>query len=231
MSGGIENFGTHMQNPWIHLPSSAPYALPSDLHALQAFNAVASANYRYDLSLFPEPFFGGASANVIVLTLNPGLHLRDAETHAEPAFARQARDSLTHQLFPYPFLHLQPNSDSTGNLWWRRRARELIEEVGFELVAKGLSCVQYMPYHSSEYSKNSPHLPSQAYSFNLIRSGIQRGAEIVIMRSRDRWERAVPELHGYQHLHFAKNPRSPYLSLGNLGVSFAVIAARLRRDA
>jgi hypothetical protein len=220
-----------MQNPWIELPSSAPYAVPTDLPLLQAFNAKVVAKYRYDLSLFPEPFFGNASASVIVLALNPGWSPNDAGTHAQPEFALQSRCNLNHQLAPYPFLHLQPNSSTPGNAWWRRRARELIEEVGFDTVAKGISCVQHTPYHSPEYSTRSPRLPSQIYSFNLVRGGIQRGAEIVIMRSRTLWESAVPELRDYTRLHIAKNPRAPYLSRGNLGDSFTVIAARLQNTA
>jgi hypothetical protein len=220
-----------MQNPWIKLPSSAPYVLPSDMSLLQAFNTTVSVKHQYDLSLFPEPFFGKASASVVVLTLNPGWSPNDAGTHAQPAFALQSRHSLNRQLAPYPFLHLQPNSNTPGSVWWRSRARELIDEVGFDAAAKGISCVQLMPYHSPEYSTRSPRLPSQIYSFNLVRSAIQRGAEIVIMRSRALWYSAIPELRDYTHLHIAKNPRAPYLSRGNLGSSFTVISARLRSDA
>jgi hypothetical protein len=219
-----------MQNPWTKLPLSAPYALASDLSILQAFNATVETKYQYDLSLLPEPYFGNPLANVVILTLNPGWSPDDAANHAQPAFLQQSRDSLNHELAPYSFLHLQPNSVTPGGVWWRRRARELIEKVGFDAVANGIACVQHTPYHSLEYSARSPRLASQMYSFNLVRSSIQRGAEVVIMRSRTLWESAVPELRSYTRLHIAKNPRSPYLSRGNLGASFAALTARLKGD-
>lgn len=217
-----------MQNPWIALPRTSPFVLASDADLLNAFNATASPRHRYDLSLLPEPFFGSPSAPVVVLNLNPGWDAGDAEVHAREDFSVMARDSLGHNLQPYPFLHLQPTTSSPGGRWWRQRVRYLIQDVGFESVAKRLACVQFTPYHSSEYSNSSPRLPSQAYSFNLVRNAMTRGAEIVVMRSKRLWFEAVPELASYERIHIGSNPRAPFVSPGNLKESYASIAQRLR---
>lgn len=218
-----------MQNPWESLPKRAPYVLQSDAPALNAFNKVAGPDHQFDTSLLPEPFFGSLDAPVVVLNLNPGRSTDDAKTHARPAFAAMARCSLTHELTPYPFLHLQPNGDWPGAQWWHQRVRELCDDVGYERVIRNLACIQFSPYHSEKYSTASPRLPSQTYSFHLVRRAIARKAEIVILRSVRLWFGAVPELKDYAHLHRGANPRAPYLSRGNLKHSYPTIARRLRK--
>lgn len=217
-----------MQNPWLTLPHAKPYVLASDASLLQSFNASAAEQHRYDLSLFPEPFFGSPSAPVVVLNLNPGWSPDDTSIHAEHEFAAMSRSALTHSLGPYPFLHLQPTGLTPGSKWWRQRTRELISDVGFESVARRLGCVQFAPYHSRQYAPASPRLPSQEYSFGLVRQAMDRGAEVVIMRSVNLWFRAVPELASYNRLHRGANPRAPFLSRGNLKSSYQVIAQRLK---
>jgi hypothetical protein len=219
-----------MQNPWIALRQARPYVLASDASLLQSFNVSAAEKHRYDLSLFPEPFFGSLSAPVVVLNLNPGWSPDDAAVHAQHEFAAMSRSALAHDLKPYPFLHLQPTGLKPGGKWWRQRARELISDVGFDPVARRLGCIQFAPYHSRQYAPGSPRLPSQEYSFALIRQAMTRGAEVVIMRSVNLWLSAVPELASYTRLHRGANPRAPFLTRGNLKSSYQVIAQRLRSD-
>ena len=220
-----------MQNPWSALPKATPYVLGTDASLLQSFNARAAPNNRFDTSLFPEPFFGSLSATVVVLNLNPGWSPDDAAVHAQPEFATMSRSSLAHELKPYPFLHLQPTGVTPGGTWWRQRVRTLVADVGFESVARGLACIQFTPYHSREYSSASPRLPSQEYSFYLVRRAMARGAEIVVMRSASLWLSGVPELATYAHLHRGTNPRAPFVSLGNLKSAYQVVAERLRSAA
>jgi hypothetical protein len=85
-------------NPWRLLPLLPPYALAEDARALDAFSARAAHDKRYDLSLFPEPFFGSLSAPVLLLALNPGWSPNDASVHGQPWFAEQSRRSLAHEL-------------------------------------------------------------------------------------------------------------------------------------
>jgi len=219
-------------NPWRHLPASPPYLLPEDLDMVTAFNARTTEKTRYDLALFPEPFFGRPDAPVVVLALNPGWHETDVQLHSNPDFASKARRSLTHTLELYPFLHLQPGAQTLGARYWNRKTRQLIETVGFDAVAKNLLCIQYFPYHSREYKPSAVSAPSQRYSFGLLRAAIGRQAEVVVMRSRRLWCLAVPELDSYAHLHVVRNPRNPALSPRNLGEdSFRALLARFSAGA
>lgn len=215
-------------NPWLQLPGAPPFVLAEDASLIRAFNKKAAPAYQYDLSLYPEPYFGSPTAPVVVLNLNPGWSPEDAATHARPDFAAMARDNLACTLAPYPFLHLQPTASTPGARWWHQRVRQLVADVGFDKVARGLACIQFNPYHSLKYASASPQLPSQQYSFTLVRGAMSRGAEIIVMRSRALWETAVPELATYRHIHRASNPRSPYLSPGNLKSSYDRIVERLR---
>jgi hypothetical protein len=219
-----------MKNPWSALPEKPPYVLASDVALIDAFNARSGDRHKFDISLFPEPFFGSPSAPVVVLTLNPGWSGDDAVVHTQPEFGRMSRLSLEHQLQPYPFLHLQPDGGTPGSRWWRQRTRELAEDIGFAEVARRLACVQFTPYHSKEYTQSSPKFPSQQYSFALVRQAMARNAEIVVMRSYSLWIAVIPELATYRHVHRGSNPRAPFLSRGNLKSSYALIAERLQSD-
>lgn len=216
-----------MINPWVLLPNEPPYVLPTDACAVNKFNSTAKPEKQYDLSLLPEPFFGPPDAPIVLLALNPGLNPLDVVVHAQKEFATQARRSLSHDLSPYPFLHLQAASSTPGALWWRRIAGPLIRETSFDAVACGILCVQYFPYHSRSFSTSSPDIPSQQYSWNLVRSAIKRNAEIVVMRSWRLWSSAVPELTTHTKVHLVRNPRNPSLSRGNLGASFETLKLRL----
>lgn len=216
-----------MQNPWTALPKNPPYVLESDVELLERFNAAALARHRYDLSLFPEPFLGSATAPVVVLNLNPGWSPDDAAVHADPTFAVMSRRSLEHRLDPCPFLHLQPDINTPGATWWRQRTRQLALDVGFDQVARQLACIQFVPYHSSKYA-GCPRLPSQEYSFHLVRQAMLREAEIVIMRSVNLWLAAVPELTNYSRVHRGANPRAPFISPGNLRLSYNIVLERVR---
>jgi hypothetical protein len=218
-----------MLNPWRELPSSPPYVLPEDSAPVAALNSRGSDATKYDLNLFPEPFFGRPDAPVVVLNLNPGWHESDSALHASAPFASLARRSLLHSLEPYPFLHLQPGMQTLGARYWNRKARPLIEAAGFDTVAKNLLCVQYFPYHSKEYKPSPGLIPSQQYGFALLRAAIARGADVVVMRSRRLWAAAVPQLDTYARLHLVRNPRNPALSPRNLGqASFGQVLKRLQ---
>lgn len=217
-------------NPWHALPKSPPYVLTADQGVIETFNFVAKPEKRYDLSLFPEPFFGSPNAPVILLALNPGWSCNDAKVHSQPSFAEKSRLSLTHSLTPYPFLYLQPGLSTPGALWWKRITNALVLSLGFDRVAKNLLCVQYFPYHSLTFGSASLSVPSQEYSQSLVRAAIARNAEIVVMRSWRLWVAAVPELSSYQNVHHVRNPRNPTLSPKNLGASFNVVAQRLASD-
>jgi hypothetical protein len=60
-------------------------------------------------------------------------------------------------------------------------------------------------------------LPSQSYSFELVERALDRGAQVVILRSWKRWIEAVPLLRKSDNVLVLRTPRSPYLTPKTLG--------------
>jgi hypothetical protein len=67
-----------MNNPWIALPTRAPFVLKEDRPHIDAFNRQVGRNHYLHCELLPEPFVGDPkTAAVIYLQRNPGLSPAD----------------------------------------------------------------------------------------------------------------------------------------------------------
>lgn len=209
-----------LENPSTRLPSDPPFVLPEDRRVLDRHPATAR-NLLFDR--LPVPYFGEPDAPVVLLTLNPGGRTRDADfgfRYVEERL-RQLRFEGT-----VPFLS-EEFAATPGYQYWAARLRWLSERVGFHRVINGLFCIQWFPYQSLRFREPAELLPSQHYSFALCRRAIREKREIVILRSRVRWLRAVPELRRADFIEL-RNPRAPYLSPKNMGdAAFERLVARL----
>ncbi len=204
-----------MENPWGELPAEALFVLESDRAPIVAFNASAPQDAFVHLELLPEPFVGRPGAPVVLLNLNPGFSAKDSESHSNSTFAAVLRENLLHAELDYPFYLLNPELPGLGYWWWERKLRRLIRDCGQETVARNLLCVEYFPYHSRRYQHHKLRVPSQEYSFSLVRAAIARGSLVVLMRAKRQWLGAVPELESYPQLLELKNPQNPTVSPGN----------------
>lgn len=217
-----------MKNPWLNLPEKPPYVLEGDNPNIWLFNnKKPKPEHFIHLCALPEPYLGNPNAPVVILNLNPGHSPIDAEIHAQPHFAKASRDNLLHFRESYPLYLLDPELPSPGQTWWSSRLRELIDTVGLEKVAHNVFVAEYFPYHSSSYAHHRLHVPSQNYTFFLVRKAIQRNALIIFFRSVRPWRLAVPELNGYSRLAVVGNVQKPYLSRGNLPNHFSEIVAEV----
>jgi hypothetical protein len=190
------------------------------------FNARAKPEHFFHVDLLPEPYFGSPDGPVVALLLNPGYKAADAPVHADRVFQRLARDSMAHRLAPTPFLHLLEGFDNPGCRWWRRRTRVLRMHAP---VGERLLALQYVGYKSKAFTAGKLWLPSMEYIFALLRRAMDRGAEVVVTRAHAAWIAAGPGLTHYPRLHRTKNPRSPYLTPGNLHPdSFGAIVRAMR---
>lgn len=215
-------------NPWIKLPQVSPFVLPEDAVSVGSFNPVAKPEHSLDTNLLPEPFLGRPDAPVVLLNLNPGWSSEDAAWHARPDFARLCRENLLHQQAEYPFYLLNPSiADAPGARWWRAKLGAAIKSSDLATVASSFLCVEYFPYHSRSYGSGTPRVPSQAYGFELVRRALDRGAVIVLMRSRKRWFHAVPELACYRRLYCLRSPQNVSLSQRNCPDGFPEILRKL----
>lgn len=211
-----------MRNPWAELPDRAPYVLKSDAATVSAFNRVAGSKTRLRTHILPEPFLGKPrTARVLLLQLNPGFAGSEVRWHQRPDFARVLRANLTHSACDCANPYLDPSpalARSPGGTWWRSRLRRVIEEVGdASRVARRLAVVEFHGYHSPNFRLLPVTLPSQRYGFWLVRRAIERDAVVIVMRGRDLWRVAVPELDARSRVFTPTTPRSAYLTERTLG--------------
>ncbi len=205
-----------MNNPWHTLPNDGALVLPADRPAITRYNSAVPTEKQIHLDLMPEPFLGSPEAPIVLLALNPGFSPDDYQWHQQEHFRKLSLGNLIHAPMQYPFYLLDPSiSASPGAQWWRKRLRRLIEAYGADSVARSILCVEYFPYHSKEYGRRVPSVPSQQYSFHLVASALWRGALVIVMRAWNTWRVAVPALERYALLYRLKSPRSPYISLRN----------------
>ncbi len=218
-----------LRNPWRDLPNSKPYALPQDRPFIEMFNRSATEATRIHTELLPEPFFGRFDAPIVVLLLNPGFSAHDATYHSQPEFRRRLRAAIKAERKFQPHFHLSHGAVGPGSKWWLRAVKPLIEEVGQDCVADNLLAIEYFPYHSRTFRHAHIRLPSQEFSFSLVRAAIARKATVICARGANVWFGAVPQLASYRRLFHVRNPRSASLSEKNLS-SYASVVAALRRQ-
>jgi hypothetical protein len=213
-----------MDNPWVNLPTSAPFVLPSDKEQIDRFNGgrPEEDKHRIHLTSIPEAFLGQRDAQLVLLNLNPGYNKANLPFYESGTLLSQtARLNLIHASLPYPFWVLNPAFNNYGgHKYWRKRLRRLIgqcssnEASALHIASQNIFCVEYFPYHSVKYGR-VPFLESQNYGFHLVREAIQRKAVIVIMRAKKRWLSVVPELQDYQPCFDVGNFQNPCISCQN----------------
>jgi len=189
-----------LNNPWVDLPEHANYIAPCDIQALKD-PKYKLYGLRFDA--FPEPFGGNLdSAKVVCLLLNPGFDETDTTTNFDNEYwVREVRANLEHKT-ESPFLYLSSKVENTGGYkWWSAKIRPLeLAGVTRNDLANGLMMIEFFPYHSVSYTYNKQYIPSQYYQFLLVREAMRLGKTIIVMRARDRWLEAVPELKTYPYL-------------------------------
>jgi hypothetical protein len=210
-------------NPWLHLLTVAPYVLPKDKDAVEAFNSDLNdqdhIHHLHINTLLPEPFIGAKDAPVVLLSNNPGIG-ENVARRREPDFRTRMLSNLRHEETVCPFVYLNPAFDS-WETWWRSKLRHLIVHFGQQTVACCILNVVYFPYPSKRYGHKrlTLHSTAQAYNFSLVREAVKREAVVVLLLSgkenQKAWENAVPELKGYDQFYLGSNPQTPYVSPGN----------------
>ena len=224
-----------VNNPWKDQITPSKLFLDIDKPFLEAHNSIRieSPDHQLDFRPPPVPFLGFHNAPVVILLANPGL---DDDANAikesvksplfEPVKANLDTDGGTAH-----FALGETFRDTPGGKWWRARTAKLGDEVGgFPLLAERLLAIELHGYHSKSWSAPLANFPSQEFSFYLVRKAIERGALIVIARSRKYWLAAVPELLTYNNvIRETISPRAVHLSEGNLGpIAYAKLVKALK---
>ena len=218
-----------MFNPWIHLPHTAPLVLSLDKEILDAFNRRIQTQFAFHFGLYPEPFIGNPGAPIVFLGLNPGLNPNNVATPTNPQLLQAYYDNLNHHNREYPMYLLDPSIGGEGYTWWTRRLRPLLHLFPQQYIAQHIFVVEYFPYHSHKWSYRTPKIPSQAYTFWLVRQAIQRESIIILMRSHALWNAAIPELSQYLHCYRLNSTQNITISRNNCPQGFPVIIKRLEQ--
>ena len=219
-------------NPWVNLVKEPPFVLQDDKPILDKYIHLLKGTAQLRFETIPMPYIGNAvTAKVLLLALNPGFREIDIDIQNSNKDGYDAdMNNLTFLNQP-PFYFINKIYDFTGGyLWWFKRLRLLIEFCGVEAVASSVACVQFFPYHSVEYGSIPEVLPSQAFSFDLVRNAIKEKKLIVFMRSKRIWFKHIPELINYPFLELI-SPRSPFITPKNLSEKgFELIVDTLKNN-
>lgn len=231
-----------MNNPWGTLPSNQPYVLESDKQTIEQFHKhlcnyrgkQASLEDRWEnecirLELFPEPFIGRRDAPILLLNLNPGYSVDDQKYHIEPEFESVTRLNLRHESLACPFYPLDPRfSGSPLAVWWAKALTPwyfLFENdlQAVSQIAQVVLAVEYFPYHSRRFGMRATRfrVPSQDYTFHLVREALKRDAIIVVLRGQQLWRKAIPELETYGLVYHSMGTQNVSLKPGkHLGACY-----------
>lgn len=194
------------ENPWRDIPKQAPFWLPCDEPYIEYFNKVTTDSFKIRENSFPEPYLGNPEAPVVLLLVNPGGGDVDKDVPTPP----EIKDALRREYessVPMPsHLHLSSETKTTGRAWWNGICKSLERDVGPDLLHSRILSIEFSAYHSKSFGHGGLRLPSQQFSFAMVRSAIGRGATIVGVRGKRHWCGAIPELGGYSKCHWATNP-------------------------
>jgi len=213
-------------NPWLNLPIKEPYILADDLSVIEGHKNFVGLR----LDTMPEPLVGGLdNASVVFLALNPGFTDSDVEVNMKlPKFIEKCKANLNDP-FGSEFYYFTGDLETTGGYkWWSAKLKPLIAAgVTYESLKSKMMMVEYFPYHSINYKHIDRFTPSQLYSFEIVREAIRRGKTIVIMRSKNLWIEAIPELANYSYMTLS-SAQNVIISPKNIGeLNFRVLLSEL----
>ena len=225
-----------MKNPWFEFDwNSSSQIHPQDRAHVDAYNFELSKSAARNINVLssihaPLPFFGSLEAKVVILLANPGIGPGEEipdETNAQLRLLDAARK---HETLGEHFIYLTDEMQGTeGHNWWTNKLKALTAESSAQLVHESLMAIEFHPYHSVNFSMLPITLPTQNYTFELVRRKISEGALFVIGRHLQGWFTAVPELRQANYVMFKS--RNAALTPGNLSDDgFKKILAALSKN-
>ncbi|GHU87396.1 hypothetical protein FACS189476_02780 [Spirochaetia bacterium] len=211
-----------MENPWKSLnKNNGEYIANCDKNDINSFYRYSLiGDYSLQLKCMPGPYMGNPQkAAVFILALNPG-HSGIEDIKFTNENEELMLNNLQHKIENYPFFLLNQKFKGTGGYeWWYKKSKYFINELGIEWFSKLMCNVEYFPYCSKKYKNINKILPSQYYTFSLIRDAIKNKKIIIIMRGKTYWYKAIPELENYKDVYFLHSTQNVILSPNNLGIN------------
>ena len=210
-----------MKNPWFEFDwNSSSQIHPQDQSHVDAYNFELSKSATKNLNVLslihaPLPFFGSIEAKVVILLANPGIGPGEEIPDESFTQLRLLDSARKHQTLEEHFIYISEGMKGTeGHKWWTSKLKALTSESSIQLVHESLMAVEFHPYHSVNFSVLPITLPTQNYTFELVRRKVAEGALFVIGRHLQGWFTAVPELRNANYVMFKS--RNAALTPGNL---------------
>jgi hypothetical protein len=209
-----------MDNPWAGVRDKDPFIALCDREPIDLVcSKDPSARSELHFEVLPEPYAGDpGTADVLLLSLNPGWGgTEQAEQTGADGWNQELRCNLTFAATT-PFVHIDPRFRQTtgGGLWWSKRLRTLDDPTSWERVGERLMVLEFFDYHSKNRRLLPIPLPSQAFTFQLLREAMRQDRLIIATRGWSRWVWNVPELYAYKRIFHLKSKRWSGISAGNL---------------
>lgn len=218
----------HSMNPWTALAQEAPFVLADDRDDVLRFNTAAGEKVRLELELLPEPWVGSLGAPIVLLALNPGVSAEDFTLHRTSEFRNRVIACHCQQKTEWPYYYLDPDVEGPGARWSRRILGPLIRECGLAAVARGVVLLEYLPYHSRHFAHRRLALPSQTFSFELVRASLAKASAIFVTRGIKVWTEAVPSLIQNPKLFRTRSVQNISISQNNCPDGWAAAVAAIR---
>ncbi len=196
-----------IQNPWLNIIKTEDgnqFAECDEENILEIANKTKGSG-KIILNLPPQPFEGNiARSKIVFLHLNPGFKKEDINEQNDETFLSQTKKSMLQDDDAYFFSLMKEEFEGQSHYnWWNKRifvkCDKAIRNDVFghnyneeyrKLALEYFSAVELFPYHSKDASQINTtdmySLPSQKYSFLLVKKAVEAG-KIVVMRSSDKW--------------------------------------------
>lgn len=234
----------NMKNPWSDFNQNineTNFILKQEQSVIKEFNERADDKYKIHTELMPAPFMGDVkNAAVMILVLNPGFDKEEERKGFYTKYRKYWQNEIQHKFDErLPLFCLDEEYRQYSNYWANVLAPIIVKlgENGKEIVAKNVCKVQLFPYQSAKYKPIQKsilvsngfdrYLPSQLYSFQLVKDAINRNTLIIIPRALKKWEEAVVELKDYKNKCTTNSYLNITLSEKNLGDDFGKIINKL----
>ncbi|HXA02627.1 MAG TPA: hypothetical protein VNW99_11605 [Cytophagaceae bacterium] len=214
-----------MQNPWTNIFDGDigrldRYSLKEERPVIDEFNKSISDEFKIYDTVFPSAYSNIKTSDILLLLTNPGYDQKEKDNGVyddTERISQYLRNLIEDTV---------PTSEKLLSPYWEKKLNKLTKIYPLEIVKSHISIVQFFPYHSikfreipkkliKKYFPNSNYLPSQEYTFHLLREALIRKPVIIITRSKKQWLEALPELNTYEYCFETNNYRNPILSENN----------------
>ena len=217
-----------MKNPWkeLNLLKTKIMIHPLDLPHIEAYNKTVGKKRQFYIPshIPPMPYSGNPQAPIFVLLANPGLSEKERKVSFKPDKSQLLfrQNNLIHKpgFTINHSIHTDQANPPEKSKYFLARTKRLIELTSAKKVAENIFFANFHPYHSKSWHNIAFTLPTQHYTFHLIRQAIKNKAIFVMSRNLTGWLTSVPELIDYPLKTFFNSSRGVHLSPRNIDSNF-----------